>query len=224
MATDIARKVFASGQTLYAVVWYQATYFDWVDNALETPSAGSDANAVLTMSEHARDSNATSSYATAAFDLATLWDYLAPRDFEVMIYSQQGGSPDLTNDPVIDTQNLRVILGRNNPHLDFKLIPGFKKDENPSDGTFWAILTADGDPVDMANTSESPDPTLVVAIRREGDAGDFVSPSSATSPNAAGHYYVTFTDPAYDVERSYFVTLNLASDEVIRVQPFRAAG
>lgn len=224
MADEIISMDHSSGQTLYAVVWYQGQYFDWTDNALETPSAGSDSQAVLSMTEYALDGNATSHYATAAVNLTTLWDYLSPRDFIVRIYAQQGGSPDLTNDPIIKSSVLRVRLGRNNPTIDITAISALHKDLGTPLGTFWMVVTADGEPVDMANTSEATDPTAVVTLRKEGASSDFVPASAATSPNAAGQYYVSFTDPNYDAERTYLGTVKIATDKLIRHIPFRAAG
>lgn len=222
MATEPISFDHASGRTLYAVVWYQSTYFDWTDNALETPSAGSDAQAVLAMTEYALDGNATSHYATSAINLATLWNYLTAREFVVRIYDQQGGSPDLTADPVIKSLPLKVALGRNNPVLDVQAIAGFRKDENPQVASFWLTVTADCEPIDLTTISGTA-PTVVVTARKEAAASDLLT-SGTVALNAAGQFYVTFATPQYTADRTYLANINVDSGTLIRQLPFLAAG
>lgn len=223
MATEPISFDHASGRTLYAIVWYQGTYFDFTDAAWETPTAGSDAQAVRAMTEHTLDGNATSHYATAAIDMAVVWSYLTPREFVVRIYDQQGGSPDITNDPVIKSLPWTLAVGRNNPVLDIQAIAGFRKDESPQVASFWLTVTADGEPIDLTTIADSPAPTVVATVRKEAAAADLLT-SGSVALNAAGQFYITFSTPGYTADRTYLGTVNIDSGKLVRVIPFLAAG
>jgi hypothetical protein len=195
-------KVFSidhtAGQTVYAVLWDDAgNYYDFTDDAWESPSAGSDANAVRACSEVALDANATSQFKTAALDFDTVWNQWVAKNCVLRFYDQAGGSPDLSADAVIGAASFAVQLGYLDPEITLQVQPGHTSDTDPKVGTWWATVLADGHPIDM-NGIDGTKPTLVVELWKEGAGAAFLT-SGATSVTAAdGRYYVTFSDPGFE--------------------------
>lgn len=187
-----------AGQTVYAVVWDEdGDYFDFTDEAWETPSAGSDANAVRACSEVALDGNGTSLFKTASLNLATIWNHWAEKNVVVRFYDQAGGSPDLTNDPVIGSAAFALQLGYRDPEVTVEVREGFTSDTDPKVGTWWVTVLCDGHPIDM-DSIDGTKPTVTIELWKE-DTGTAFLTSSATAVTAAdGRYYVEFSDPGFE--------------------------
>lgn len=211
-----------SGQTLYAVLWYRATYFNWSAEVFQTPASGTYSAAARAMTEDSLAGHAISSYRTAALDLAAVWNQLTPRDCVVRYYLQAGGSPDIDSDLLIGSEAVQLIAGRLAPRLDITLVSGHKKDLAPRVASFWLTVTADGEPVDCADLDDA-DLSCAVVVRREGDSADFLT-AELEEPDDDGRYYVTFSTPDYTADRTYMIRVNIGSGTLIRDVPFYAAG
>lgn len=227
MASEVLKTVNPAGQTIYAVVWYQGTYFDWTDTAFEPPSAGSHAQAALATTERTRGVQST--YETASVNLATLWNYLAAREFLLVWYSQAGGSPDPTTDPEIRCEALTVQMGERGvgdkpPTVEVQVTPGFRIDESPQVATWWVTVNVNGTPVDLSAIADAVAPTCTVTVREEDALADEFT-ATATAPEADyGRFYVEKNTPGFTAERTYIGRVNIGSGTIVRDAPFLAAG
>ena len=206
---------------MYAVFWKAGQYYDWTDETWETPSAGSDDNAVQAMTESALDGNALSYYATASLDLAKLNNVLASIDVQCRFYLQAGGSSDLTADTVVATNAFSVVAGKQDPVVDIELAVGHRKDETPKVATFWIAVTLDGTPLDL-NTLDAVLPGCDVTTYKEGQAAAFFT-DTVGAPDAAGRFYLEFYTPGYVGDRTYFVEIDIGSGDLVRWKPFYGA-
>lgn len=227
MASEVFRTVQPPGQTIYAVVWYSNQYFDWVDGAFETPSAGSHGNASLAAAERTRGVQST--YETSSVNLATLWNYLAPREMLLCWYLQAGGSPNPTTDTEIRCEALTVQMGERGtadkpPTIDVQVTPGFRIDESPQVATWWVTVNVNGTPVDLSAIADAVAPTCTVTVREEDALADeFIA--TATAPEADyGRFYVEKNTPGFTAERTYIGRVNIGSGTIVRDAPFLAAG
>tara|TARA_R110000824_G_scaffold392322_1_gene590650 strand:- start:4194 stop:4865 length:672 start_codon:yes stop_codon:yes gene_type:complete len=214
---------YQSGKTIYAVFWKLGVYYDWTDNAWETPSAGSDSQAVQALTETALDGNAVSVYTSAALDMTSLENTLTKSDIVVRFYLQAGGSPDLTTDTMLADLNegFEVCAGHKNPTIDVRHIPGHRKDESPKVATFTIEIIIDGVPFDV-NELAATLPDCVVTVYKEGQAAAFFTETLA-APTAAGQYYVERSTPGYVDDRTYRVHINIGSGDLLRVFHFYGA-
>jgi len=221
MTTKVFSIDHASGKTMYCVFWKAGQYYDWVSDAWETPSAGSDANAVRTLTESELDGNAFSYYATAAQDLTKLNNTLATTDVVVRYYEQAGGSANITSDAIIAAQPFSVVAGFYNPTIDIEWAPGHKKDESPKVASFFITVTADGTPIDLSSLSGTA-PGCTVTVFKEGNTtAEFTD--SVTAPNSNGCFYVTRDTPGYVGDRTHRVNINIDSGKIVRDRYFYGA-
>lgn len=222
MATESISRQHNSGQNLYAVLWYQATYFNWSAAAWQSPATGTYAAAAIVLTEYSLAANAQSLYQSAAVELSPAWNRLAPREAFIAIYVRAGGSPNPATDVLLDLIPVRLQAGRINPVMDITLVAGHQKDVIPRVASFWLSVSANGEPVDCSGLDDA-DLTCDVVVRREGDSADFLT-AEAAEPEADGRYYVTFETPDYTADRTYMCRVNIGSGTLIRDVPFYAAG
>lgn len=227
MASETLTTIQPAGLTIYAVVWYQGTYFNWTTQALESPAAGTYANAALAASEQARGVN--SAYETAAVNFATLWNYLAARQFDVIWYLQAGGTPNPTTDQELAIEPLTVQMGVRGdgnlpPVVDVQVTPGFRKDQVPQVASWWITVTANGQPVNLYTLADSPAVGCSVVIREEAAGADEFTVTVSAPDSTYGRLYVTKSTPGFTAERTYIGRIDIGSGTILADCGLLAAG
>jgi hypothetical protein len=206
MSTEVLRITDAPGNAVFFVVWNAAgQVLDQADNTFR--ALGSATTPGLAASENTNKGGVLESAYEASQNLAYLNSTPAILAFNIEAYRRAGGTVNLANDLLLDSQEFRVAASVLTEGSIGEVIHGYTVrcgfNVTSTAGTtlqLYAILEKDGKPVTLAGTETC----VFTCYEFTETLVKFPSPAAVT-PTANGQFETTVTNPALVDDTEYIL-------------------
>lgn len=205
-----------AGNNLYLVIWSDVEALNPSSGAWGIPGTWSNYVTDLVEKSLGRtDQSAYEIFGSLGFDLQKICPTLiAPnvgRQCVARIYRQTGGSKNPATDPILSEESFHVAFGRRGigatdlPRIEFKTVPGYRKDLTPKLAEFWVQIHVNEEPINLTGVSGSH--YIRVQVRKEGESADMIDVQSSTI-GADGRWFLEYESPTYEKDRLYWATVS----------------